>query len=383
MLGTLPHALQKFFGFVGASLTGITALFTAMGFLAERARLTMLGLPATAFDLQQYLETGARMFAFLPIYLGTALLLTISDLLGLGLESVVATPEAARSAVEPAFAPPLPPNAQTGAVAETLHVGTSRGLDGSTATWLVVLLTLSAAMALLWKYRAQWQPSGGLRLRKRAAVARTAIGAFARRHRTLLLLFFLLVQFGGACQQARTIRVHDLLFEAAPAYSTQTPTPLLFIGTDTLERWVRGGHYEPSVQYLGALFLLTLLTAWGLYRVFRVFDRSTTGTWERAWMVASLLLLVSQVTLLPINYGILLSSNRFPSVCVDYGARSSEAVLPPDERIALVHETDNGYYLYAPPQRRMWYVQRASVEALRYFGMTDVLAAAPLPQPCR
>ena len=44
MLGTLPHALQKFFGFVGASLTGVTALFTAMGFLAERARLTMLGL---------------------------------------------------------------------------------------------------------------------------------------------------------------------------------------------------------------------------------------------------------------------------------------------------------------------------------------------------
>lgn len=380
MLGKLPDALQKFFGFVGASLTGATAIFTAMGFLAERARLVMLGLPSTSFDLQQYVETGARILAFLPIYLGTAFLLALANALNLGVGELIGTPEATGPPL-PAARPDTfaaPDVSDTGVVAETLHVRTDTGLEGGAVVWFLGLVALAGGLALLWHYRARW--AGDLRLGARAASARLAVKAFGARHRTLLLLLFLLVQFAASCQQARTIRVNDLLFKEAPTRVESSGRALLIVGTETLERWVRLGDYERAVQYIGWLFLLTLLTAWVLFAVLRGFNYDAARTWEKVWVVASLLLLVSQMTLLPINYGVLLSSNRFPSVCMAYAAERPEG--PPTERLALVHETETGYYLYSRTRRRMWFVQQASVEGFTYYGLDDVLKPASTAPPC-
>lgn len=378
MLGRLPDALQKFFGFVGASLTGITALFTATGFLAERARLVMLGLPSTSFDLQQYVETGARFLALLPLYLGTALLLTFADVLGLGIGGLAGPPGSGGAIVLPD--PPLPPSAfptTGGVVAETLHVQTSTRLSPGALGWLVLLLGVGAS--LFWHYRRTKAPSSG-RLQAWMGSARTFTTGFGARHRVLLLLLLLLVQFAGACQQARTIRVHDLLFE--------TPTeqvegaPALMVSTADLERWVRTGAYAASVRYIGWLILLTLLSGWAVYVVLRDFQHTGARPWEKIWMGASLLLLVSQVTLLPINYGVLLSSSRFPSVCTVYNAGSTAVEHLPPERLALVHETDRGYYLYARAHRRMWFVPHENVSSVVYDGMMNVLGPFPPSSLC-
>ncbi len=364
MLGKLPEALQKFFGFVGASLTGLTAICTAAGFLAERARLGMLGLPATAFDLQQYLETGARFLAYLPIYLGTALLLALADLFGLRAPPVAPV----------AFPAPPPGALAQPAVVETLRVETERGVEGGLLAWIVGLLLVAVAMAALWHYRAGWRGAW-----QKLRAPRHATRAFRTRHRTLILLLFLLVQFAGACQQARTVRVRDLLF--SPSATAPVASPPLLVAPETLERWVRAADYDHAVQYLGGLFLLTMGTAWALYRMLKPVRLETAGGWERAWIGASGLLLVSQVTLLPVCYGVLLSSNRFPSVCVAY-APSDALPEPPPERLALVHQNGDGYYLYAQQRRRMWFVPQDGVAGLTFFGMVDVLHPLPPSPSC-
>jgi len=56
---------KKFIIFVSSYLGGITALFYAMGYLAEANRWIRLGVPQMEIVSQQYLVTGARFFGFL------------------------------------------------------------------------------------------------------------------------------------------------------------------------------------------------------------------------------------------------------------------------------------------------------------------------------
>lgn len=68
------QAVLRFLGAVASALTGLGAICTTAGFLAERTRWSMLGLGTVNVDLNEYLFTGARFLAFLPgITLSTAL----------------------------------------------------------------------------------------------------------------------------------------------------------------------------------------------------------------------------------------------------------------------------------------------------------------------
>ena len=73
MLEKIFAPVIKFFTITATSLTGISAVFTAVGFLAERSHLNMLGFTSIPVDLHQYLYTGAKFFAYLPIILLNAL----------------------------------------------------------------------------------------------------------------------------------------------------------------------------------------------------------------------------------------------------------------------------------------------------------------------
>lgn len=326
MLKKLSEPLQKFFGFLGASIGSITAIFTAAGFLAERARLTMLGLPSTTFDLQQYLETGARFLAFLPLYLGMAFYYTVLGLLSALVYGVWQQP---------------------------LVVG--------------ALLVLAGGVLWWWRRRRQDATTQASELPGRLV-------AFVRRHPVALLVGFLLVQFLGAYQLTQALEISNLLFVPTTTGADSIPhAELSIISTETLKNWVLAGDAARASQFLGWLFLITLLTAWGLdymRRLYRASDRTNPSFWQLTAFAASLLLFITQVTLLPINYGILLSSNRFAEVSVVY---AGEGVQPTEAPLYLLHETGNGYYFYTRGERTVWFVQRGDVQTILHHRMARVL----------
>jgi len=340
----LSGPLKQFLGFVGGISATLTTLITATGFLAVRAHLVMLGLSSATFDLQQYLEVGARFLAYLPIFLGIAFL-------SLGLETLV------------------------------------RGID-----FLVEHPFVSAGLFAAW--------AGGYLLRRRArsrsadAPSRLDAGVAALRKRGAALFrniwqhpgwlaTFLVVQFLGAYQLTQALEVHNLLFAAPGSVSEIPHTALSLVGTDTLTRWIRDGETIRASQYLGWLFLITMLTAWWLHRVltgYRARAPEEPRPWQLVWPAAGMMLLITQVTLLPVNYGILLSSNQFPEVSLTYGELPLEA-RPADTRLALLRETGDTYFVYAPSERKIWSLSRSDVRTLRYHGMIPVLRRVPETPP--
>ena len=339
MLKQLSEPLQKFFGFLGASLTGITAIFTATGFLAERARLTMLGLPSATFDLQQYLETGARFLAFLPLYLGMAFYYTVLDLF---------------SAI--------------------LY-----GLAQNPLWWAAVVVVVVAAF-FWWRRRTPLPPADRRTLHGRLLL-------LLKNHPVALLVAFLLIQFLGAYQLTQALEISNLLFEPTVDAADNIPhAQLSIIGTETLRDWIVRGEAARAAQFLGWLFLITLLTAWGLHYMLRLHRESAQAYpsfWHMAAFGASVLLLVTQATLLPINYGILLSSNRFVEVTVVFdesGEAEAGTVRPDEAPLYLIHETSNGYYLYAHERRKVWYVLRGDVQTMLHHRMARILQPRP-PHP--
>ncbi len=353
MLRKLSEPLQKLFGFVGASLTGITAVFTAAGFLAERARLTMLGLPSTTFDLQQYLETGARFLAFLPLYLGMAFYYSVLGVLSALLNWLAGRPVVA-----------------------------------------VVLLLAAALSGILWVYmRRRRKAARAARADAAAGEAEPAAGPFGaiRRfparfvgdHLTGLLFVFLLVQFLGAYQLTQALEVSNLLFEPTLGADTIPHATFSIVKTETLKNWIVAGQAVQAAQYLGWLFLITLLTGWGLHFVLKLYRESGLENprfWQITWFAGSLLLLLTQVTLLPINYGILLTSNRFVEVTVVYAeAEAEDGARPLEDPLYLLHETGSGFYFYSSTLRKVWYVLRSDVRSIQHHRMVRILQPASTP----
>lgn len=332
MLKRLSEPLQKFFGFLGASLTGITAVFTAAGFLAERARLTMLGLPSTTFDLQQYLETGARFLAFLPLYLGMAFYYSILGLLS------------------------------------ALVYGLARN-----PLWWVAVIAVGLAAGVWWQRRRRRAEGAAPALHRRLL-------GLVKRHPVALLVVFLLIQFLGAYQLTQALEISNLLFDPTLDAAHSIPhAELSIVSTRTLKNWIVEGEAARASQFLGWLFLITLLTAWGLHymlRLHRARADVAPSFWHLTWFAASVLLLITQVTLLPVNYGILLTSNRFMEVTVvfaDDGEAEARPGRPAEAPLYLIHETGNGYYFYAHEGPTVWFVRRGDVEALRHHRMARIL----------
>lgn len=344
MLEGLSEPLKRFLGFIGGISATLTTLFTAAGFLAVRAHLVMLGLPSTSFDFQQYVEVGARFMAYLPVFLGIALLSLMLEALA-WLFGLLAR-----------------------------HGGIA----------LVAVLLLSGLLFFRGRLRARWH---GWQERRRLAGLLNAVGKLRSSGRALFksmitrpgwLILFLLIQFIGAYQLTQALEVHNLLFAATLSTAQGPHIALSMIDTSTLVAWIREGDTVRASQYLGWLFLITLLTAWALYRVMKSYrsrDGKAPRLWQLAWVAASLMLFITQVTLLPVNYGVLLSSNQFAEVSLQY-QEPEPAVRPPDARLVLLHETGDGYYLYARSEGKMWYILRADVRSLRYHGMVRVLEPA-------
>lgn len=356
MFDKLSEPVQKFFGFLGASLTGITAVFTAAGFLAERARLTMLGLPSSTFDLQLYLETGARFLAFLPLYLGFALLYT-----------VLRAPLTLFTWLENSF-----------------------GLEAAAVIFLGVLVAAIVGIILIFrKHRNETETGSGRWIQRRAA----AIKSWGTDHLALVLFIFLLIQFLGAYQLTQALEINNLLFDPHPEPVVTPYADLSFVSVRSLRGWIVDGHPINGMQYLGWLFLITLATVWGLYLMRDLFgtggskaeedvagsrpDRADVGFWRMTWFAGSLMLLLTQITLLPINYGVLLSGNNFAQVLVTFNPDVDESVKPPAVDLFLIHQSSGGFYFYSQAERNVWYVLRGDVRSIQYERMGSVFLSHP------
>lgn len=100
------------------------------------------------------------------------------------------------------------------------------------------------------------------------------------------------------------------------------------------------------------------------------------------WTIVSVLLLVSQVTLLPVSYGVLVSRNTYPEVCATLTNEALAGGEPlPDSRLSLVHQRGEGFYFYSREKRRMWYVPRGAVQSLVHHARTNILGTGK-PEPC-
>jgi len=349
MLRKLSEPLQQFLGFVGASLTGITAVFTAAGFLAERARLTMLGLPSTTFDLQQYLETGARFLAFLPLYLGMAFFYTVLGVLS---------------------------NLAYWLVGHLLPGGILILLAGAGGVGWWIVTRRKARGEETRSEEEQGEKVPAPPAGSDASPEAKAHKGFVQRNFSGLLCLFLLAQFVAAYQMTQALGISNVLFDSERSPQLVPHLEFSIVQTETLQAWIMQGTHVNSAQYMGWLFLVTVVPALGLYllvRRYRGDEALTPNAWQTTWFAASVVLLATQITLLPINYGILLTTNRFVEVSVAFTEAEGTLERPPDDHLYLLHETGSGFYLYSRADKKVWYVLRGDVRSMQHHRMARIL----------
>lgn len=335
---------------VGASLAGLTAVLSAAGFLAERARLTMLGLPSSTFDLEQYIETGARLVALMPILLVLALLLLL-------LTWLTSTPGVLITAL-----------GGTGLLVGYLFRRRRRARAGAANPALAAEL-----------------PSGGDPAPTEIAAGRTTYWFAA------LLALALILQFVCLERQVSVLERRDVLFapeasgsDAQDAASTAArgATAVTVIGPQR-----SSDRQNEALQFFGLVVMVTVFNGGLLAFVVRhrfpaSSPRSTRARVLVVWTAVTALMLISQITFVPVTYGALLAATNFPEVCVEYTRdRDAWPDPPPDERLALVHQTGDGFYFYSRTEEKMWYVLRGSVAAMVQYAPADVLDSVPA-RPC-
>lgn len=350
--GSVLGSVFDFLKIVGASLTGLTAILTAAGFLAERARLTMLGLPSATFDLERYMETGALLLALLPVVMGIALLLILVS--------------------------------WARAVPESLFT-----LAGGSLAATILLVAGGLGIVLYLLKRREPSPPGAAQWVQQGL--RASRGWFKRTGFGILLIVALLLQISSLNREVQVLELRDLLFqtEVDAAEDGVVSSELTVSGTDEIAAAVAYGRGSRStaVRLFGQIVLWTTVNAYVLYYVIRKRMPETRSRGAHrmlaAWTGLTTLLLISQITLLPVSYGVLLSQNQYPEVCV---ARSGDALEDgerlPDARLSLVHQADDGLYLYSRGERKMWYVPRDQVRSVVHHARTSILDPAE-PEPCR
>lgn len=320
--------VSKYFVIIAGSLSGTTGLFTAVGFLAERSHLTMLGFTVIPINLELYLYTGAKFFAYLPIIIINAFGFIILNAWG----------------------------------------------------FFIVL----AILAIIW---------GIVKRIKFGATIKNAVinlfkkaKGFAYRHLSGILLVFMILQFFSLFQMFLAGLITNLLFEVESRI--QIGSTGLISSTNELKFWILKNNVTALNEYFGKLFIMITilgLTLWLLLHTFRKLKEIKLNLWQNVWLGISILLFLTQLILLPVNYGILLLSNNFPVVEVsfaedyekifsEYEANNSENTLQENKRLMLLYQDGNVFYLYYRwgTQPMVLYVKDSNIQNLVYVGSSNI-----------
>ena len=320
--------VSKYFVIIAGSLSGTTGLFTAVGFLAERSHLTMLGFTVIPINLELYLYTGAKFFVYLPIIIINAFGFIILN------------------------------------------------------AW--VFFIVLAILAIIW---------GIIKRNKFGATIKKAVinlfkkaKGFAYRHLSGILLVFMILQFFSLFQMFLAGLITNLLFEVESR--VQIASTGLISSTNELKFWILKNNVTALNEYFGKLFIMITilgLTLWLLLHTFRKLKEIKLNLWQNVWLGISILLFLTQLILLPVNYGILLLSNNFPVVEVsfakdyekifsEYETNNSENTLQENKRLTLLYQDGNVFYLYYRwgAQPMVLYVKDSNIQNLVYVGSSNI-----------
>ncbi|RIK80865.1 hypothetical protein DCC62_03030 [candidate division KSB1 bacterium] len=256
MLDSLIKIITRILGLVAGSLTGVSVILTATGYLAERSHLKMLGFTGIPVDLNQYLYTGALFWTMLPsiLVLQTILLL---------------------------FEP-----------------------------WAILLLLplpLWRFSSKIEKSRYAWAWSISLRIR-----------SIFEQKRVILALLVIL-QILALSLMSRATLVENLLFVEASPKAPDNFT-FLAADDQSLTQLVLHQAEGKLQKYFVQLFLLTLAIGLTLrYALSQDRENQKTATVaENLVLGLNLILFSTQIILLPINYGALLLNKRYQEAKIQF-----------------------------------------------------------------
>jgi hypothetical protein len=312
---------KKIFGIFGGSLTAIGAILTAVGFLAERYRLVMLGLTNIPLDFNRYLTVGARFVVFLPMTL-----------------------------------------------IQSLTVFAASSARAYLLTFLLAALVFALGLVLLRFGR----------VRNLKNIALTSIGSFINRHVTGLLFIFLIMLLLSLWRFEVAIDIRNALFcRATPLPADEAVFSLLPSGA-FLNSWIVNRRSSELEGYIGFLFLVTILTGIILWKLVLKTPRSKNAKslrWQKIWAWLNVFLWCTLLVLLPINFGVLYLPNEYPVVSASFKPSGMEECRDlQDKSLKLLHYEDDRFYFYSRDSAKMWSVPKESIGNLKFLGFTDVFA---------
>lgn len=323
--------------FVGA-LSGLSAVFTAIGYLAERSHLALLGFTSIPVDLKQYLYTGLKFMAGLPTLL-----------VALGMAYI-----------------------------ESFFNSIFGVLD-----WKMVIV-LVLGLWLAWHFLSQLRPFHILKGAPRRTIKaiRNASKSWVDGHRKSFLLILLVFQLGGLIWLTHVAKVQNILFgeDTNPNVATATLSgnnhndaitdsvktaaetslfgishtigkirtsifnKLLPPSVNELRTWI---HYRNANQfklqsYFFKLFCIILVSALVTWNIHVLYNKGTTRKPDlsvRVLFGINVLLLSTAALLLPVNYGALLMSKQYPVVQVRFSglnARQDDGANHPPQAICAI-----------------------------------------------
>ncbi len=313
----------KFFGILASSLTGISAVFTAVGFLAERSRLVMLGFVDIPVDLNQYLYTGAKLFGYLPFILVYGAVLNL--------------------------------------------------LSALTSSWVLLVAVILVVLSVLW-----WVLGRFDRVKTFNQKILKGLQQLLFMWRLPLITLLVMGQFMAIYQLFIAVQIDNLLFDTSRTTALQETDIVGMQSQHDLRGAILAGNETGLVEYISLLLLVAVATGfliWGFLKLARRSKDENPGASEQFGIVVTLVLFCTQLILIPINFGILLLPNHFPVVKVVFEEAKKETLdVPTESRLVLLSRQQGDVYLYSPREKRIWLIKRSDLISLEYRQMEDVFS---------
>lgn len=317
MLEKIFQPILKVVGIVASSLTGMSAAFTAIGFLAERSHLVMLGFTTIPVDLNQYLYTGARFMAFLPFILLNSLGIVTTKL--------------------------------------------------ASAYFFEFLIAIIALIALFFLFRI---PA----LRRFKSKTGDFLKKMVQHHRSVFLFLFLILQFVIIAQLLVGAEISNLLFET-PAPENTTAS-IWQQKSAYLSNWIITNNTGELFNHMGWLFFLSAISIVimaELLSTYRTTEITKLSVWQRLWLGLNVLLLATQLLLIPINYGKLLLPSKYPQISIQLEETTDPELLELEKAPASLLYQDGGtFYIYSSKANKVWLIRSGQLKSLSYLGIKSI-----------